>query len=111
MLFSIQTRTVWITEEGTGGAWEEGNLTYSTPFPHIFILEATPLLGKQDAFRGYVAVDNTQLSEGRHLSTEREKTHPTFCYLDPVLSDPSFKIMNPESDPALPNCLHVAEIG
>jgi hypothetical protein len=75
MLFSIQTRTVWITEEGTGGAWEESNLTYSTPFPHIFIVEATPLLGKQDSFRGYVAVDNTQLSEGRHLSPEGEKTH------------------------------------
>jgi hypothetical protein len=86
MLFSIQTRTVWITEEGTGGAWEEGNLTYSTPFPHIFILEATPILGKQDAFRGYVAVDNTQLSEGRHLNKEGEKTHrhSVLDDLDPI---------------------------
>ena len=50
--------------DGTRGGWRRGNLTYSTPNPHIFIMEATPVIGKQEAYRGYVAIDNTQLTEG-----------------------------------------------
>ena len=54
---------VWLSSDSTRGQWIDGHVTYSSPYPHAFILEAVPNLSLLQ-YRGHVAVDDIKFSSG-----------------------------------------------